>query len=57
MTSTGELEHQIRMSETPAGLTEKTYEVPDIVAYMNNLLYEHGLTVQDVIVGCNLSRS
>lgn len=57
MTSTGELEQQIRMSETPAMLTEKSYEAPSIVVYMNNLLYEHGLTVQDVIVGCNLSRS
>ena len=57
MTSTEELEHQIRMSETPAALVEKSYEVPDIVPYMNNLLYERGLTVRDVIVGCNLSRS
>ena len=57
VTSTGELEHQIRMSETPAALVEKSYEVPGIVTYMNNLLYERGLTVQDVIVGCDLSRS
>ena len=57
MTSTEELEHQIRMSETPAVLTEKYYEAPGIVVYMNNLLYEHGLTVQDVIVDCNLNRS
>ena len=57
MTSTGELEHQIRMSETPAVLIEKSYESPGIVVYINNLLYERSLTVQDVIVGCNLSRS
>lgn len=57
MTSTGELEHQIRMCETPAELAEKSYEAPDIVPYMNGLLNERGLTVQDVIVGCNLSRS
>lgn len=57
MMSTGELEHQIRMSETPAALAEKPYEVPDIVPYINNLLYEHGLTAKDVIVDCNLSRS
>lgn len=57
MTSTRELEHQIRMSETPAALAGKSYEVPDIVPYMNNLLVERGLTVRDVILGCNLSRS
>lgn len=57
MTSTGELEHQIRMMETPAALAEKSYEVSGVVLYMNNLLNEHGLTVRDVILGCNLSRS
>lgn len=57
MTSTEELEHQIRTSETPAVLSEKSYEVPDIVLYINNLLHERGLTVRDVILGCNLSRS
>lgn len=57
MKSTGELEHQIRMSETPAALAEKSYKVPDIVPYMNSLLYDRGLTVHDVIVGCNLGRS
>lgn len=57
MTSTGELEHQIRTSKTPAALAEKPYEIPDIVPYINNLLHEHGLTVKDIIVGCNLSRS
>ena len=57
MTSTGELEHQIRTSKTPAALAEKSYEVPGIVPYINSLLCERGLTVKDVIVGCNLSRS
>ena len=57
MKSTGELEHQIRMSETPAVLVEKSYKTPAIVPYMNGLLYDRGLTIQDVIVGCNLSRS
>lgn len=57
MKSTGELEHQIRKSKTPAVLTEKAYSIPDIVSYMNGLLHDHGLTVQDVVVGCNLSRS
>lgn len=57
MTSTVELENQIRMSETPEALADKSYKVPAIVPYMNSLLYDHGLTVQDVIMGCNLSRS
>lgn len=57
MTSTGKLEHQIRISETPALLAGKLYEAPDIVRYMNSLLYARGLTVQDVIVGCDMNRS
>lgn len=57
MKSTGELEHQIRMSETPAVLAEKSYKVPAVVPYMNDLLHDRGLTVHDVIVGCHLSRS
>lgn len=57
MTSTEELEHQIRMGETPAVLTEKSYKAPAVAPYMNSLLHDHNLTLQDVIVGCNLSRS
>lgn len=57
MKSTGELEHEIRMSETPAVLTEKVHNVPDIASYMSSLLYDHNLTVQDVVIACDLSRS
>lgn len=57
MKSTGELEHQIRTSETPAVLAEKSFKIPAIVPYMNGLLHDRGLTVQDVVVGCHLSRS
>lgn len=57
MKSTEELENQIRGSKTSAGLADKSYKVPAIAPYMNSLLYDHGLTVQDVMVDCGLSRS
>lgn len=57
MMSTEELEHQIRISKTSEVLADKSYKAPAIVPYMNSLLYDHGLTVQDIIVDCGLSRS
>lgn len=57
MTLTQELEHQIKTSRTPAILAEDVFDQPALATYLNNLLYEHGLTVQDVVVGCNLDRS
>lgn len=57
MKSTEELEHQIRESETPAALAGEEFDMPALATYLNGLLHSHGLTVQDVIVGCNLDRS
>ena len=57
MTLTQELEHQIKTSQTPAILAGDVFDQPALTTYLNNLLHEHGLTVQDVVVGCNLDRS
>ena len=57
MTLTQELEHQIKTSQTPARLAGDVVDQPALTTYLNNLLHEHGLTVQDVVVGCNLDRS
>lgn len=57
MKSTGALEHQIRESETPEYLAGEAFELPDLVVYLNGLLRRNRLTVQNVIVGCNLDRS
>ena len=57
MTLTQELEHQIKTSRTPEILAGDVFDQPALTTYLNNLLHEHGLTVQDVVVGCNLDRS
>ena len=57
MRTTKELEHEIRTSSTPAALAGDDFHVPSPEAYLNGLLQKHGLTVQDIIVGCNLDRS
>lgn len=57
MKSTEELEHEIRRSTQPEVLTGEEFDMPSLTAYLNTLLHEHGLTVQDVVVSCNLDRS
>ena len=57
MKSTEELEHEIRRSTQPEVLTGEEFDMPSLAAYLNTLLHEHGLTVQDVVVSCNLDRS
>lgn len=57
MISTQELEHQIRGSESPAALAGRDFDAPAPAAYLNSLLHSRGLTVQDIVLGCNLDRS
>ena len=57
MKSTQELEHQIRESPTPQVLTGADYTSPPLPIYLNSLLHRRGLTVQDVVVACNLDRN
>ena len=57
MRTTKELEHQIRESATPQVLTGEDYALPPLPIYLNSLLHRHGLTVQDVVIACNLDRS
>ena len=57
MQSTQELEHAIRESKEPSILKEDVFSMPDLTAYLNGLLQEHHLTVQDIVVRCNLDRS
>lgn len=57
MISTDELEHQIRESREPSVLEGEAFSMPDLTAYLGELLRIRRLTVQDVVVGCNLDRS
>ena len=57
MQSTQELEHAIRESKEPSILKEDVFSMPDLAAYLNGLLQERHLTVQDIVVRCNLDRS
>ena len=57
MRSTGELEHRIRGSRTPAALAGAEFDQMELAAHLADLLQSRGLTVQDVIVRCNLDRS
>ena len=57
MKSTKELEHQIRESTTAQALAGDDYVSPSLPIYLNSLLHRHGLTIQDVVVACNLDRS
>ncbi len=56
MKSTVELEHQIRGGEDPQVLRDEEFSLPDLAQYLNGLLKGAGLTVQDVVVRCNLDR-
>ena len=57
MKSTQELEHEIRQSREPSLLMEDTFAAPDLAAYLWELLSDHSLSVQDVVIGCRLDRS
>lgn len=57
MRSTEELEHQIRKSGTPSALVGADFDMPDLAVYLTGLLHSCGLSVQDVVVLCNLDRS
>ena len=57
MKSTQELEHQIRQSRDTLLLREDAFSAPNLAVYLNSLLHDHGLSVQDVVVRCNLDRS
>ena len=57
MESTQELEHQIRESGTPDLLKRDAFSAPSLTAYLAELLRDHNLTVQDIILHCNLDRS
>ena len=57
MKSTRELEHQIRQSKDPSLLHEEAFSTPSLAVYLNNLLRSRNLSVQDIVVGCNLDRS
>ena len=57
MKSTRELEHQIRESTTAQALAGADYAMPSLPIYLSSLLHRHRLTVQDVVVRCNLDRS
>ena len=57
MRATEELEHQIRGSRTPSALAGAEFDQPELAAHLADLLQIRGLTVQDVIVRCNLDRS
>ncbi len=57
MKSTEELEHQIRSSNTPDALAGKEFDAPSLTAHLAELLHIRRVTVQDVVVGCNLDRS
>ena len=57
MRSTQELEHEIRRSEAPSVLAGDDFSIPEPSAYLSDLLRERGLSVRDVVVGCNLERS
>lgn len=57
MQLTQELEHAIRESKEPSILKENVFSMPDLAAYLNGLLQERHLTVQDIVVRCNLDRS
>ena len=57
MRATQELEHQIRESRDPSLLRGDAFSSPDLAVYLNGLLREHRLSVQDVVVKCCLDRS
>ena len=57
MRSTQELEHQIRQSTDPSLLRGDAFSAPSLAVYLNELLRRRGLTVRDVVIGCNLDRS
>lgn len=57
MEATQELEHQIRDSSTPDVLEKGAFHAPPLTAHLAALLCSRNMTVQDVILHCNLDRS
>lgn len=57
MESTNELEQEIRNSTSPDTLTSEAFTPPKLPEYLQTLLLEHELTVQDIVRKCNLDRS
>ena len=57
MEATQELEHQIRDSSTPDVLEKGAFHAPPLTAHLAALLRSRTMTVQDVILRCNLDRS
>lgn len=57
MEATQELEHQIRESSTPDVLEKDAFHAPTLAAHLAALLRDHNMTVQDIILRCNLDRS
>ena len=57
MEATQELEHQIRDSSTPDVLKSDAFYAPPLTAHLTALLRSRNMTVQDVILRCNLDRS
>lgn len=57
MEATQELEHQIRESSTPDVLGKDAFHAPPLSAHLAALLRSHNMTVQDIILRCNLDRS
>lgn len=56
MKTTTELEHQIRINRNAELLKDEAFSLPDLAQYLSGLLSQAGLTVQDVVVRCNLDR-
>ena len=57
MEATQELEHQIRDSSTPDVLEKGAFHAPPLTAHLAARLHSRNMTVQDVILRCNLDRS
>lgn len=57
MESTQELEHRIRKSSAPDVLEKDAFAAPSLTEYLATVLRDHSMTVQDVILRCNLDRS
>ena len=56
MRSTEELEHEIRESDSPEGLSSPDFEAPEVTGYLNTLLEARGLTAGEAVRRCNLDR-
>lgn len=56
MRSTEELEHEIRQSDSPEGLSSPDFEAPEAAGYLHALLEARGLTAGEAVRRCNLDR-